>query len=452
MYMESSFYIIHYFPYLTTLLSFLLLFTKVKRILVIWLLFLSLLNLAYSNKSEIINYISKTSKQLNSKYILDSTQENQYKILIKNLKKDEIVDNENNVTFLSQDTRNKKIIVREKAYYIFGNLNNHIYIIKFSLNHEFLWAKEFKLNDIFRLNQVFDEKNGFLLQCTETYEDLDKRDNIVMVKIDNDGNIVWNTAIGTDEIYNILYQIHFGKNKYTLISTAHNDIYITQLNTKGKKVFEKRIINRKTPYFFEKVDDNFVLYTIDTLNGWQHEQYFLDEDFDILKNISIADFSEDIQRKRDHRLNALKSFTIKKDTVKKEFIIKKVKNNVTIWDYKIKKSSIDELYLIETSDKGCILQHIDYKEFENNNTTFVSKICSTSLIKLNATGSKEWEKKFTNGTGQYIIKVGSELTPNNYLFISEQYKRVHSTNKFITKEYQDMGSGEEQIKLLHFQN
>ncbi len=330
------------------------------------------------------------------------------KVIEQNLKINEVSSSINNQIILN-NAKIRTTAIADDGYYIFGNIEKSILIAKLTFQNKFIWIKKYSSTNEISLIGI-SEDNGFILRGEELVQSY--KDNALIVKIDYDGNIIWDKIFGTTTSLTQVFKVINSDNGYMAFGMDNNDLWILKLNKDGSKVWEKEVTYSKHNmyYFALRKENMYVVYSANTLLKKPTIKVTVDTNGNITKE-NLAEIPIGI--KKEHDKNASYKIVINKNLyqfIKDEeyYIIQKVLDTKVKWEYKIKKEKIQSsrsgVKVLETKDGGCIILHA-FREGSKN--------VSSKIIKLDKNGILIWGKYFAKN----ILTKGLEIKENHFAFI-----------------------------------
>jgi hypothetical protein len=314
---------------------------------------------------------------------------------------------------------NTKIItssVVKNSYYIFGNIGQSIIIAKLSLDNKFIWMKKYSSLNKLELLGITKDK-GFIIKGQEFVPSY--KNNAFVMKIDYDGNIIWDKTFGTESTSTGLIKMINTDNGYLAFGRHNSNLLILKIDKDGTKTWEKEIQFSSNDIYYYYALKNQTEYTV-------YLAPFNPKSKEKVKKVSIdvkGNFTKEdivkvpVEVKKEHDVNSFYNKVINQNLYnfvndKEYYIVQKSIGSKVDWEYKIKKedvqSTLSGIKVLETKDLGCIVLHV-FLEAPHK--------LATDIIKLNKQGVKVWVKHFENSN----ITNGKEITENQFVFIGNNY-------------------------------
>lgn len=318
----------------------------------------------------------------------------------------------NSEVFL-ENVKIKTTSVVDNGYYIFGNIEKSIIIAKLSFKNKFIWIKKYSNSNELSLIDV-NKNDGFIIRGQELVPSY--KDNALIMKIDYDGNIIWDKIFGTESTLTRAFKIINLDDSYLIFGMHSSNLWILKLDINGTKIWEKEIQYSKNNmyYYTSEMQNKYIVYSINT----QLKKQTIKVSIDAKGNFTKEDAEEiPVKIRKERNKHSFYSkvinqnlYTFVKD--KEYYIVQKNIDSKVDWEYKIKKeekqSTRSDIKVLETKDGGCIILHVFLE---------APRILSTVIIKLDKQGAKIWEKHFKNST----ITNGKEIKKNQFVFIGNNF-------------------------------
>ena len=337
------------------------------------------------------------------------------KVIKEDLKANQVTTTINSGIYV-ENTKFTTISIAKNSYYIFGNIGQSIIVAKLSLDNKFIWMKKYSsLNKLEFLGITEDE--GFIIRGQEFVPSY--KNNAFIMKIDYDGNVIWDKLFGTKSTSTGIIKIVNTDDGYVAFGRHNSNLLILKIHKDGAKLWEKEIkFSSNDIYYYNalKIQNEYIVYSV-PFNP-QSKEDSVKVSIDAKGKFTVEEIAKvPIEIKRDSEVYSFdkkvinqKSYKFIKD--KEYYIVQKSIDSKIDWEYKIKKeevqSTLSGIKILETKDLGCIVLHVFLEPPHK---------LATDIIKLNKQGNKVWEKHFKNSN----ITNGKEIKENQFVFIGNNY-------------------------------
>lgn len=167
------------------------------------------------------------------------------------------------------------VIETEDGYVMAGFTGSYgdydVWIIKIDKNGNEIWNKTFNIKDIDKTTSLLETKDGYIIAgYTEPHEG-DNCD-IWIMKIDKNGNKIWNRMYGGSD-WDQTESIIKTKNGFIIAANTRshgkggNNIWIIKIDKNGDKIWDKVIggVGTQVPYSIIEIKDGYIIAGINNL-------------------------------------------------------------------------------------------------------------------------------------------------------------------------------------------
>jgi hypothetical protein len=304
----------------------------------------------------------------------------------------------------SKDDGAKAIIEADNGYiiagytYSFGAGNRDVWIIKIDKNGNKIWDKTFGGRKFDAISSIIKADNGYII-VGDTYSFGEGKGDAWVIKIDKNGNKIWDKTFGGRK-FDAIISIIKADNGYIIAGitesfvAGYRDAWIIKIDKNGNKIWDKTFggSGYDEANAIIKADNGYIIagYT-DSFGAGSADVWVIKID----KNGNKI-WDKTFGGRKDDEANAIikadngyiiAGYTYSFGAGKKDaWVIKIDKNGNKIWDKTFGGSSYDDANAIIKADNGYIIA--------GYTASFGAGSADAWIIKIDKNGNKIWDKTF----------------------------------------------------------